>query len=713
MDPRLAVLTVIEPLESRVLFSTGELIRNGSLEGVVSSADWALSGAFQADARFATVHSGLGYAYLATPSGSAGNSLAGQMYQQVTIPAAAQQLKLSFWTRITTSETTTTAANDLLKVQIWDAAGTTLLHTAATLSNLDKNTDYAKRTYTLPDSLKGQTVRILFDGSTNASLATTFRIDDVGLSTQLPDTSKKVVGYVPSYRQSLFAQMDLNLVTHINYFSVQATTSGGLSSPNVNDANLATVVNAAHAKGVGVSITVGPQSFGTLAADSAARTAFATNIVNYALARNLDGVDIDWEPPATGANYANYALLIDDLYKQTAPHGLKITAAVNPWTQEIPVAATNQMDWVNVMCYDFDFANNSTYEAAIDGMIQWSDYGVEKHKLLMGTPFYGRSGTSWSDTTSKTYASFFNEYSATYGHAPAPDEDEYIDGGGKKWIVNGVTTIQKKMAWVRDNGYGGAMIWELGQDHWDASIPAKYDQYSLLPVINTMLRPPSWLTPAPGSRFDLVAGKFIHSFGNVTFNANAHTSGNPNLAVTINAGATAILGATQRWSSLGIAAGGKLDISDKDLVINYSGASPMGVFNGSNYTGIAGLVQSGYNFSAWDGSGIVTSMAAAKSGLTTVGLAEARDALGVSGAATDVWNGQAVDSTTILIKYTYAGDANLDGMIDGGDYGSIDNHVQVPNAFGFFNGDFNFDGVIDGGDYGIIDNNIQAQGAAL
>jgi hypothetical protein len=63
--------------------------------------------------------------------------------------------------------------------------------------------------------------------------------------------------------------------------------------------------------------------------------------------------------------------------------------------------------------------------------------------------------------------------------------------------------------------------------------------------------------------------------------------------------------------------------------------------------------------------------------------------------------------------YTYAGDANLDGTIDGGDYGIIDNFVQVPNADGYANGDFNYDGVIDGGDYGIIDNNVQAQGAPL
>jgi hypothetical protein len=50
-------------------------------------------------------------------------------------------------------------------------------------------------------------------------------------------------------------------------------------------------------------------------------------------------------------------------------------------------------------------------------------------------------------------------------------------------------------------------------------------------------------------------------------------------------------------------------------------------------------------------------------------------------------------------------------LIDGGDYGVIDNNVQIAGASGYHNGDFNYDGVIDGGDYGIIDNNIQSQGA--
>jgi hypothetical protein len=163
-------------------------------------------------------------------------------------------------------------------------------------------------------------------------------------------------------------------------------------------------------------------------------------------------------------------------------------------------------------------------------------------------------------------------------------------------------------------------------------------------------------------------------------------------------------------NTLTVAGSGRLDLADNDLLIAYSGSSPLG----SAYTGIAGMIQSGRTAShTWDGPGIATSMADARSGRTTLGVAEATSLFRLGAGETRVWEGHTVDATTLIVKYTYAGDANLDGQIDAGDYGVIDNFVQVPNASGYANGDFNYDGFIDAGDYGIIDNNIQAQGAAL
>jgi hypothetical protein len=162
---------------------------------------------------------------------------------------------------------------------------------------------------------------------------------------------------------------------------------------------------------------------------------------------------------------------------------------------------------------------------------------------------------------------------------------------------------------------------------------------------------------------------------------------------------------TSKVAALNISNNGTLNIGNNKFVV--SGGNIGTASGNGTYSGFTGLIQRGYNFGAWDGDGILTNFADAQSGLTTVAIATAEQ----TGFAGGTFSGVSVAAGDILMMYTYAGDANLDGTIDGGDYGVIDNFVQVPGAFGYANGDFNFDGVIDGGDYGIIDNNVQAQGA--
>ena len=61
------------------------------------------------------------------------------------------------------------------------------------------------------------------------------------------------------------------------------------------------------------------------------------------------------------------------------------------------------------------------------------------------------------------------------------------------------------------------------------------------------------------------------------------------------------------------------------------------------------------------------------------------------------------------MKYTYYGDANLDGKVDASDYSLIDNGY-LNHLTGWYNGDFNYDGVINGSDYTLIDNAFNMQG---
>jgi hypothetical protein len=63
------------------------------------------------------------------------------------------------------------------------------------------------------------------------------------------------------------------------------------------------------------------------------------------------------------------------------------------------------------------------------------------------------------------------------------------------------------------------------------------------------------------------------------------------------------------------------------------------------------------------------------------------------------FDGVGVDNTSILIKYTYYGDANLDGKVDAGDLARFNTGLASDGALtGWQNGDFNYDGVINGDD---------------
>jgi len=90
----------------------------------------------------------------------------------VTVPSGCRAT-LTAYVHIDSAETTTTTAYDKLTIS---AGGTTL----ATLSNLNKATGYALRSYTFTGT--GAAVAISFSGSEDSSLQTSFVIDDVAVT---------------------------------------------------------------------------------------------------------------------------------------------------------------------------------------------------------------------------------------------------------------------------------------------------------------------------------------------------------------------------------------------------------------------------------------------------------------------------------------------------------------------------------------------------
>jgi hypothetical protein len=154
--------------------TSSELLVNGGFEGSVSPWISSGTGAFYT-ANGSAPHGGTGYIYFGV-----NNSVTGQSYQQVSIPATATGT-LTFWLNVTSSETTTTTQYDKLFVEVRNTAGT-LLTTLATYSNLNKATAgvYSQKSFNL-SAYKGQTVRVQFRSTTDSSLATTFRVDTASL----------------------------------------------------------------------------------------------------------------------------------------------------------------------------------------------------------------------------------------------------------------------------------------------------------------------------------------------------------------------------------------------------------------------------------------------------------------------------------------------------------------------------------------------------
>jgi hypothetical protein len=149
-----------------------------------------------------------------------------------------------------------------------------------------------------------------------------------------------------------------------------------------------------------------------------------------------------------------------------------------------------------------------------------------------------------------------------------------------------------------------------------------------------------------------------------------------------------------RVSALVIDNTSRMDLNDNLLIVDYSGTSPA--------NSLQSLVSSGFAGGLWSGWG-VTSTAARSTSHSALGLAEASD-LG----STTSFAGQPIDSTTVVVRFTVAGDTNLDRSVDIADLGTIaSNWQKAGQRWSQGNVDLSADGLVDVSDLGILASNWQ------
>lgn len=292
--------------------------------------------------------------------------------------------------------------------------------------------------------------------------------------------SVRLVGYLPDYNQSYayyahtlnFTRMTHLILAfgHAPMCNGPCTAQSDMSiSLQQKDSDIATLVNAAHAAGVRVTISLGGGDAPGDASISQFYNAglssqFAAAIDAYVAAHNLDGVDVDMEEPSTmGTPYGTF---VGALAARMHPEGKLLTAAIAPYLEHaIPDSALPQFDFLNVMTY-------STESQAISDLGYYAlQKGIPANKLVLGVPFFA---TNADQSLAIPYAQVL----AAYPNAWQSDEVSggSLDGGATLYYVGEATMAQEAQLGAK---YGGIMIWELTQD-----APAPH---SLLDVIRRSL----------------------------------------------------------------------------------------------------------------------------------------------------------------------------------------------------------------------------------
>ncbi len=265
----------------------------------------------------------------------------------------------------------------------------------------------------------------------------------------------KVFGFYSSYDLTpSLTDEQLDGLTHINYFSVKMPTDGNLTdayvSSQTNGQRLVDLINRANPKGVKVLLAIGgwglSNEFAGVAGNATYRKNFGTTAAAFCKNNGLAGIDIDWEFPSAGSNLP---LLLDAINAAFTPAGLILTMSCNGEApQYYGSSALNKTTYILVMAYDMG-TPHSSYAASTQAFTTYAGQVTQKSKLMLGVPFYGRNAAG-----EKNYSELLK-----MNPSLAPSANEY---GG--YNFNGPDLIQQKSAYVVDQGGGGMMIWDVGQD---------------------------------------------------------------------------------------------------------------------------------------------------------------------------------------------------------------------------------------------------------
>ena len=287
---------------------------------------------------------------------------------------------------------------------------------------------------------------------------------------QPEDSTFRIYAYLPDYRPTSDLPLACDLVTDVMAFSAEIDPASVpfLSSTRVKLAGMDRILSRdvmEKARAVGgcrFSLVVGgggrSGSFAELAGTASSSRALANTVANAARNSGFDGVSYDWEYPNSNKQWDAYARLLK-FTRAALGDDMTLSMAVHP-SRDTFIAMkrlrlTTLVDMTHIMAYDSPLGagqSHSSVQLAHAIMEHLTASGISPGALSLGVPFYGRKTTGALDA--KTYEELRRD-----GRSFDPSLD-FIDG----YAFNSVRTLREKVRAAKAFGFGGVMIWELGQD---------------------------------------------------------------------------------------------------------------------------------------------------------------------------------------------------------------------------------------------------------
>jgi len=282
-----------------------------------------------------------------------------------------------------------------------------------------------------------------------------------------------VAAYLPYWGMDNVDMNGLRYLDIIYYFSIAPDYDGFFSVPDGMISDLNTIKSRIRSDALLLIVLGGwyeSETIFPMFGDPDKRADYITQLVQFCLENDIDGIDLDWEDYPVVVPSQDRSILTRMLSDSLRSNGLFFTIAMAPYEVSFSSGIYPLVDYINVMTYGFmdEDGNQVPLSMFEDYTYAHVNAGIPKEKLMMGVPFYAKRPYKEGDNSPRTYT-----YRTIVDLAhPLPDVNNY-----GPYSFNGRTLIKDKTSFLIENDIGGIMAWELSQD---VSISSPYSLFDAI-----------------------------------------------------------------------------------------------------------------------------------------------------------------------------------------------------------------------------------------